>query len=107
MLSSNPLTASIDIQKTASTSRPLPEITIDQKEANQGRLGEFADDILNISTLGKEQQSTEAHIQANKIISDIANDVINISSSIGKARTSGNLTNSQATILYNKIAALL
>ncbi|MBL4900456.1 MAG: hypothetical protein JKX76_12630 [Colwellia sp.] len=105
MLSSNPLTASIDIQKAASTFQQLAEVTSDT--VKETKLGEFADDILNISTLGQKKQRTEAHLQANQEINDIANDVIRVSSSIGRARTSGNLTNSQATSLYNKIAALL
>ena len=105
MLSSNPLTASIDIQKTASAFKPLAKVT--GETAKEIKLGEFADDILTISTLGHEQQRKEAQLQASQKINDIANDVIRVSSSIGKARTLGNLTNSQAANLYNKIAALL
>jgi len=104
MLSSNPLTASIDIQKTVSTFKPLAKVT---GETVNKKLGEFADDILNISTLGHEKQQKEVQLEASQKINDIANDVIRVSSSIGKARFSGNLTNSQATNLYNKIAALL
>lgn len=105
MLASNPLTASIDIQKIASPVEPLAKVndlTVDKKS-----LGEFADDILNISTLGHEKQRKEAQLQTSQEINDIANDVIRVSSSIGRARTSGNLTNSQATSLYQKIAAFL
>jgi len=106
MLSSNPLTASVDIQKTASTFKSLAKVT--GEGVNEKKLGEFADDILTISTLGHEKQRTDAQLQAsNKINDDIANDAIRVSSSIGKARILGNLTNSQATNLYNKIAALL
>jgi hypothetical protein len=104
MLSSNALTASIDIQKTASTFQPLAKVTTET--VNKKNLGEFADDILTISTLGHEKQRVEAQLQASQKINDIANDVIRVSSSIGRARTLGNLTNSQATDLYNKIAAL-
>lgn len=108
MLTSNPITASIDIQKASATSEPSAVI-IDSTadKAKEGKLGEFADDILNISTLGHEKQSKEAKLQASQQINDIANDVIRVSSSIGRARTLGNLTNSQATSLYKKIAALL
>ncbi|WP_114325248.1 hypothetical protein [Candidatus Colwellia aromaticivorans] len=105
MLSSNPLTASIDIQRTTSTFKQLAKVT--NETENKTKLGEFADDILNISTIGHQKQRTEAQLQANQKINDIANDVIRVSSSIGKARTLGNLTNSQATNLYNKISALL
>ena len=108
MLSSNPLTASIDIQKTVYTFKDSSAVTNDTVDKTKlEKLGEFADDILSISTLGHEKQHKEAQLQASQKIDDIANDVIKVSSSIGKARTSGNLTNSQATNLYNKIAALL
>ena len=111
MLSSNPLTASIDIQKATYSFKNLTIVTgetVDKtKSGKLGEFGEFADDILNISTLGLEKQRKETQLQSNQEINDIANDVIRISSSIGKARSSGNLTNSQATNLYNKIAALL
>lgn len=105
MLSSNPLTASTDIQKTAAAFAEPSEVT--GVTVSKKNLGEFADDILNISTLGHEKQRKEAQLQASQEINDIANDVIRVSSSIGRARTLGNLTNSQATNLYNKIAALL
>jgi hypothetical protein len=101
MLSSNPLTASIDIQKAAPILQQLAKVT--NKTVNEKKLGEFADDILNISTLGHEKQRKEAQLQASLKINDIANDVIRVSSSIGKARILGNLTNIQATDLYNKI----
>lgn len=105
MLSSSLLTASADIQKAASPERTAVEQKRDT--VNNSKLGEFADDILNISTIGHEKQRAEAQLQATQEINDIANDVIRVSSSIGRARTLGNLSNSQATSLYNKIAALL
>lgn len=108
MLASNPLTASTDIQKSASTLKPLvKEIGPMVNKVNGENLGEFTDDILNISTLGRKKQRQETQLETSQKINDIANDVIRVSSSIGRARTSGNLTNSQATNLYNKIAALL
>jgi hypothetical protein len=105
MLASNPLTASIDIQKSAYSFKPSAEAT--STKVSKTNLGEFSDDILNISTLGHEKQRKETQLQTSQEINDIANDVIRVSSSIGRARTSGNLTNSQATSLYQKIAALL
>ena len=105
MLASSPLIASIDIQKSASSFKPSAEVT--NTKVSKTNLGEFADDILNISTLGHEKQRIETQLQTSQEINDIANDVIRVSSSIGRARTSGNLTNSQATSLYQKIAALL
>jgi hypothetical protein len=105
MLSSNPLTASVDIQKIATTFKQLAEVT--GGTVNEKKLGEFADDILNISTLGHEKQRIEAQLQATQKTNDLPTDVIKVSSSIGKSRVLGNLTNSQATNLYNKIAALL
>lgn len=105
MLSSNPLTASIDIQKTATAFQKTT--TVKNNTESERRLGEFADDILNISTLGQEKQRTEAQLEASIKINDIANEVIKVSTSIGKARFLGNLSHSQATDLYNKIAAIL
>lgn len=105
MFSSNPLTASVDIQRAYTPSRSSIEVT--NTTENKKNLGEFADDVLNISILGLEKQRKEAQLLANNEINDIANDVIRVSSSIGRARTLGNLTDSQATNLYNKIAALL
>jgi hypothetical protein len=105
MFSSNPLTASIDIQRAYTSAKSSIEV-IGTAE-NKAKLGEFADDILDISTLGIDKQRKEAQLLASKEINDIANDVIRVSSSIGRARTLGNLTDSQATNLYNKIAALL
>jgi len=105
VLSSNPLTASIDIQKTAVAFEQSSKVT--GKAVSQKNLGEFADDILNISTLAHEKQQAEVQLHASQEINEIANDVIRVSSSIGRARTLGSLTNSQATSLYNKIAALL
>jgi hypothetical protein len=105
MLASNPLTTSIDIQKSASSLKPSAEVT--STKVSKANLGEFADDILIISTLGHEKQRKETQLQTSQEINNIANDVIRVSSSIGRSRTSGNLTNSQATSLYQKIAALL
>jgi len=105
MLSSNPLTASVDIQKTASAFQQTAALK--NNTGSEKKLGEFADDILNISTLGQEKQRTEAQLEASIKINEIASEVIKVSTSIGKARFSGSLTHSQATDLYNKIAAIL
>lgn len=102
MLSSSPLTASIDIQKA---SVALSQSTVSSKPVNKKTLGEFADDILTISSLGQEKQHKENQI--NNQETDIASDIVRVSSSIGRAQSLGNLTNNQAIKLYNKIAALL
>jgi len=67
----------------------------------------YSQDIVEISKLGLEKQQKETQIDAANVIKDVANEVIKISSTIGKAKALGNLTNSQATDLYNKIAQLL
>ncbi len=102
MLSSSPLTASIDIQKASIT---LDTSAIPNKIVNKKTLGEFADDILTISSLGQEKQHKENQINNQEM--EMANDVVRVSSSIGRAQSLGSLTNNQAIKLYNKIAALL
>ncbi len=101
---SNPLTAGSDIQR-ATSSKVINQNTADTK--SQSRFGEFANDIVNISRLGLEQQQKETAIEASRDIEKIANEVVRVSSSIGQARSSGNLNQQQATKLYNKIASLL
>ncbi|MCP5079993.1 MAG: hypothetical protein GY951_18350 [Psychromonas sp.] len=99
----NPLTASSDIQRSympntesLSTEKPL-----------KPDLGIFSKDVVEISKLGLEKQQKETQVEASRKIEDIASEVIRISSTIGRAQSVGNLTNSQATSLYNKIATLL
>ena len=54
-----------------------------------------------------EKQQKVIPVEASRESEGIANEVIRISSTICRARNIGNLTNSQATNLYNKIASLL
>ncbi len=99
----NPLTASSDIARTETSITPLSK----EDSKVKPTLGNFADDILNISTLGLEKQQKEIHIDASNKIDYIANEVIRVSSSIGRAKATGNLTTNQATELYKKISNLL
>ena len=99
----NPLTASSDISRSlffkasdAVKEKPL-----------KPDLGFFSKDIVEISRLGIEKQQKETQVDASREIEDIASEVIKISSTIGRAHSVGNLTNSQATNLYNKITTLL
>ena len=99
----NPLTASSDIASTLpQTRRPSQS-----KSLLKPDLGDFAADVVKISQLGLAKQQKAAQIDATREIEDIANKVIRISSTIGRARSVGNLTNHQASELYSKIAALL
>ncbi len=99
----NPLTASIDIQRTL-----VPKAEVKGKENPlKPSLGVFSDDIVEISILGLEKQQKEAQVTASKAVEDIANEEIRVNSSIGKARSVGHLTKHQATDLYNKISSLL
>lgn len=99
----NPLTASSVITR----SFIAKEGEFNKEKTLTPDLGVFVKDVVKISSLGLEQQQREAKVESTRTIDGIANDVIRISSTIGKARSLGNLTNSQATTLYNKIAALL
>ena len=64
-------------------------------------------DLVEISKLAIDKQQQAVQIEASKQIEEIAIDVVNVSSTIGKARSSNSLTNTQATELYQKIAKLL
>ncbi|MGL1958636.1 MAG: hypothetical protein OCD00_15120 [Colwellia sp.] len=105
MSSANLLTAASDIQR-ALIPRPNHN-NISKEKALKPDFGEFEKDMLNISTLAQEKLQKEKQVQTNQKIDNIANEVIRISSSIGKARSTGGLTSNQATELYNKIASLL
>ncbi|QBG35209.1 hypothetical protein [Litorilituus sediminis] len=63
-------------------------------------------DTIAISKQGAEIQQQESQLSAatNR---EIANDMIRVSSTIGKSQSVGNLTNNQATELYEQIAKLL
>ncbi len=99
----NPLTASSDIAHT----QPNTSTSLPKESPLKPKLGYFAADVVNISNLALEKQQKEMHIDASRKIDDIANEVIRISSTIGRARSVGNLTGNQASELYNKIANLL
>jgi hypothetical protein len=98
----NPLTASSVIQRTA-----MPQSEQLKNTPLKPDLGVYSQDIVEISKLGLAKQQKETQIEASNVIIDVENEVIRISSTIGKAKALGNLTNSQATELYNKIAKLL
>jgi len=99
----NPLTASSAIQHAF-----IPkQLELDKETPLKPDLGVYAKDVVEISKLGLEKQQKETQVNASRSIEDIANEVIKISSSIGKARAVGNLTHNQATNLYNKISNLL
>ena len=99
----NPLTASTAIARV-----PSPSIsTSEQSGSLSGNYGVFSDDILEISKQGVTKQTTEAQLGETKEFKDIASDVIRVTSTIGKARSKGNLTNEQAMALYQKIATML
>jgi len=99
----NPLTTGSEITRAQSKTNSSPANTPLRKP----ELGSFANDVLNISELGMEKQQKEVQIEASRKIEDIANEVIRVSSTIGRARSLGSLTSHQASELYNKIANLL
>jgi len=99
----NPLTAGSDIARALSLkSTPPPK-----ESPLKPKLGNFATDVVKISSLGLEKQQKEVHLEASRKIEDIANEVIRISSTIGRAQSVGNLTRHQASELYSKIANFL
>jgi len=99
----SPLTAGIEINRantsTADTSAKAPYL--------QSTFGQNASDVVNISSLAREKLQQENQLEASQKINEIADDVIRVTSTIGRAKSSGNLSQSQATELYNKIANLL
>jgi hypothetical protein len=99
----NPLTASSNISYNVDSKIEV----IGKEKPLKPDFGGFSADILEISKLGLEKQQKEIQVEASREIKDIANEMIRVSSSIGRARSVGNLTNIQATNLYNKIATLL
>lgn len=99
----NPLTASSAIQRAF-----IPKSDeLSKENPIKPNLGVFESDIVEISQLGLEKQQKETQVEAARNIEDIANEVIRINSTIGRARSINNLTNNQATDLYNKISSLL
>jgi hypothetical protein len=78
-----------------------------QNKPLKADLGIYAKDVIEISKLGIEKQQKETQVEATKAIEKIASEVVSISSTIGRAHLVGNLTSSQATKLYHKVALLL
>ncbi len=99
----SPLTAGSAIQQAFT---PKDEANNKQSPLKPD-LGVYARDIVEISRIGLEKQQKETQVEALRKIEDIASKVIRVSSTIGKATAVGSLTHTQATNLYNKIAALL
>ena len=99
----NPVTASSDIQRSVKLKQNLTT----KENPLTPDLGVFSANVVKISQLGLDKQQQETQTEAVRKIEEIAGEVIKISTTIGKARSVGNLTNSQATKLYNKIANLL
>jgi hypothetical protein len=98
-----PLTASSVIQRSIMPT----SAEVSKDKPLKSDLGVYAKDVVEISKLSIEKEQKETQLEATRSIEGIASEVIKISSSLGKARSTGNLTNSQATTLYNKIASLL
>jgi hypothetical protein len=98
----NPLTASSDIARSI-----VLNTSFTKEKPLKPDLGVFESDVVKISQLGLEKQQKETQVEASRKIEDIANEVIRINSTIGRARSINNLTNNQAMELYNKISSLL
>lgn len=101
----SPLTAGSEIVR-AKPQISAPLITENNNIKGSSVFGEFANDIVKISSLGQEKQQTERQLNDSNV-DNIANEVIRINTSIGKSKSLGNLTNSQATELYRSISQLL
>ncbi|WDE05134.1 hypothetical protein SG34_028195 [Thalassomonas viridans] len=100
----NPLTAGSEIQRVAPTGARETTAT----ETPEKSFGVFAEDVLEISSLGREKLQKENQLDAaNRQIEQIAREFIRVSSSIGKSEIANNLTHKQATTLYKAIASLL
>lgn len=98
-----PLTASNDISRVSP-----PSINKNQEEPSLAlNFGVFKDDVLELSQQAIEKQKNETAQKTEAKIDEIANEVVRVSSTIGRARTSGNLTAEQAAALYKKIASLM
>ncbi|WDD99364.1 hypothetical protein [Thalassomonas actiniarum] len=100
----NPLTAGIETQRVAVASPTQVKAT----ETPETSFGVFAEDVLEISSLGREKLQKENQLDAaNRQIEQIAKEFIRVSSSLGKSEVANNLNHEQATTLYKAIAALL
>lgn len=67
---------------------------------------QLARDTIAISKQATEIQRQESQLSASSN-REVANDMIRVSSTIGKTQSVGNLTNNQATELYEEIAKIL
>jgi hypothetical protein len=77
---------------------------IKRGQNNQPLSLESLDDIIKLSELGLKKQLSEQVIE-NK--NDISYESVRVSSTIGKSQSANNLTHTQATQLYNDIAAIM
>jgi len=93
-----PLTAGSEIQKANALQN--------QKVSEQAssKFGAFSDDIIKISELGLQKQLNEKITQNTD---NASYESVRVSSTIGKSQSVSNLTQTQATQLYNDIAAIL
>jgi hypothetical protein len=107
MSAANPITVSAD-QQVALVSRATEgDFLSEQNSKSSFGFGNYAADVVEISQLGRSKQQQEIQQQASQKIKKLANEVVRVTSTIGKSRSAGNLTQTQATELYNQIAALL
>ena len=94
-----PLTAGSEIQKAN-----VQQQTQKESANASSQFGEFSDDIIKISELGLQKQLSEKVTEAPD---ETAFESIRVSTTIGKSQSVNNLTQTQATQLYNDIAAIL
>ena len=110
MTTINPLTASPNMQPNSVASQ-APKISSAELPTRDKpippEVGVYANGLLDISALGLEKQQKESQIDATTKPDELTDEVININSTIGRLSSVGNLSHSQATNLYNKIARLL
>ena len=100
----NPLTAGSEIQRVSISNTRQEK----KSETPEQSFGVFAQDVLEISSLGREKLQKENQVDAaNRQIEQIAKEFIRVSSSIGKNKVANNLNHEQATTLYKAIASLL
>jgi len=93
-----PLTAGSEIQRASALQSQKGS------EQSASQFGEFSDDIIKISELGLKKQLSE---KVTENTNDVSHESVRVSSTIGKSQSANNLTQTQATQLYNDIAAIL
>ena len=99
----NPLTAGSEIS-FAGLSR---DGMLSAESVSEKKFGVFAADIVEISAIGRDKLQKVTQVEASREIDKIANEVVRISSSIGKAQSVGNLSHDQAAELYKEISLML